>query len=76
MIDAEKFLLNACHLPKKYQISIKDSIISRIRLDLVLVLIQQNRNKEATDLCRKTLSMILLNLAQIRSNLCDIDLDN
>ncbi|CAF1175776.1 unnamed protein product [Rotaria sordida] len=85
LLDAEKFLLNACDLHKRSQISIEDSFIGRIRLDLVLVLIQQNRQNEATDLCRETLSILcdspqnlsitLLNLAQSISSLCNIELE-
>lgn len=55
------------------------------RLDIVLVLIKQNRNQEATHLCRETLlflcdsaqkiSMILFNLAQILSSFCNINIE-
>jgi hypothetical protein len=85
LVDAEKFLLNACDLCKKSHISIEHSFIGRIRLDLILVLIQQSRKKEATDLCQETLSMLcdspqnlsitLLTLAQSRSSLCNIDIE-
>ncbi|CAF1277766.1 unnamed protein product [Didymodactylos carnosus] len=85
LVDAEKFLLSACDLHKKSHVTINDSVIGRIRLDLVLILTQQGRNKEAMALCRETLtilcdsaqklSLTLLNIGQSRTSLCDVDLE-
>lgn len=82
LIDAEKFFLHACDLHKRSGTIIKDSVIGRIRIDLVLILARQGRNSEANALCQETLpflcdslqplSLVLLNAAQGRVCLCGV----
>ncbi|CAF1339462.1 unnamed protein product [Adineta steineri] len=83
LVDAEKFLLAACDLYKRSQIAMEDSVIGRIRTDLVLILVRLGRNIEANALCQETLqflcdspqslSLELLNIAQGRVSLCAIN---
>lgn len=82
LIDAEKFFLNACNLHNTSGIIIKDSVIGRIRIDLVLVLARQGRSSEANALCQESLrflsdslqplSIELLNIGQGRVCLCGV----